>query len=269
MLMPDLALTQRLEFHEAWSSRAHARVQARLYPETGATSLPFAGGHAVYCGRSPFTQVYGAGLSGPVRAADLDAVEAFYRDRGSAVHLRLCPLADRSLIDLLGERPYRVQNFMNVYVQDLRRDAGSTHSVPAGFDIRVATRPESTAWFERLGAQGDWAEPDGVAFMDIRCTLKPGARLFLAWRDGAPIGGGALEVHDGMAALMAAETLPEFRRQGVQTALLRVRLAAAVEAGCDVAMVHTRPGVASQRNVLRAGFQVAYTVVAVARHDSP
>jgi len=80
MLMPDLALTQRLEFHEAWSSRAHARVQARLYPETGATSLPFAGGHAVYCGRSPFTQVYGAGLSGPVRAADLDAVEAAMRD---------------------------------------------------------------------------------------------------------------------------------------------------------------------------------------------
>ena len=264
--MPDLALTQRLESHEAWSSCAHARVQARLYPETGATSLPFAGGHAVYCGRSPLTQVYGAGLSGPVRAADLDAVEAFYRDRGSAVRLRLCPLADRSLLDLLGERSYRVQDFMNVYARQVR-DADAAPPIPPTFDIRVATMAESTAWFERTGAQGDWAEPDGVAFMDIRCTIKPGARLFLAWRDGAPIGGGAIEIHDGMAALMAAETLPAFRRQGVQTALLRARLAAAVEAGCDVAMVHTRPGAASQRNVLRAGFQVAYTVVEMARHD--
>jgi len=105
--------------------------------------------------------------------------------------------------------------------------------------------------------------------MTIRCTHKPGARLFLAWRNGAPIGGGALEIHDGMAALMAAETLPAFRRQGVQTALLRARLAAAVEAGCDVAMVHTRPGAASQRNVLRAGFQVVYTVVEMVQHNGP
>jgi len=160
MLMPDLALTQRLESHEAWSTLAHARVQARLYPGTGATSLPFAGGHAVYCGRSPLTQVCGAGLSVPVRAADLDAVEAFYRDRGSAVRLRVCPLADRSLLDLLGERPYHVQGFMNVYARHLRRDADATHSSSPEFDIRVATVNESTAWFERVGAQGDWAEPD-------------------------------------------------------------------------------------------------------------
>jgi GNAT superfamily N-acetyltransferase len=58
---------------------------------------------------------------------------------------------------------------------------------------------------------------------------------------------------------MAANTLPAFRNQGVHTALLRTRLAEAVEAGCDVAMIHTRPDAPSQRNVLRAGFQLAYT----------
>ena len=96
--------------------------------------------------------------------------------------------------------------------------------------------------------------------MLIRCTLKSGTRLFLAWRDGRPVGGGALEMHDGVAALMAAETLPAYRNQGIHTALLRARLVAALQAGCDLAMVHTRPGAASQRNVLRAGFQLVYTV---------
>jgi GNAT superfamily N-acetyltransferase len=96
--------------------------------------------------------------------------------------------------------------------------------------------------------------------MLIRCSLKSGTRLFLAWRNGRPVGGGALETHDGVAALMAAGTLPAFRNQGIHTALLRARLLAAAEAGCDLAMVHTRPGAASQRNVLRAGFQWVYTV---------
>ena len=75
------------------------------------------------------------------------------------------------------------------------------------------------------------------------------------------LGGGALEIHEGVASLMAAGTLPQYRRQGVQMALIQARLAAANAADCDLAMIHTTPGAASQRNVLRAGFQLAYTNV--------
>ena len=132
-------------------------------------------------------------------------------------------------------------------------------SIP-DLSIQVATLEEARPWFEQDGAGGDWAEPDGLAFMLIRCTLKPETRLFLAWRNRRPVSGGALEIHNGVAALMAAGTQPAFRNQGIHTALLRARLMAAVEAGCDLAMVHTRPGAVSQRNVLRAGFQLVYTV---------
>ncbi len=97
--------------------------------------------------------------------------------------------------------------------------------------------------------------------MTIRCTLKPGTRLFVAWVNGEPVGAGALEVHEGVAALMAASTLPPFRNQGIHAALLHARLTAAREAGCDLAMVHTRPGAASQRNVLRTGFALMYTTM--------
>ena len=259
MLFADLTLARRLEFHEAWSSVEHARVTVQLYPATGATTLPVAGGHAVFCGaRSPLSQVYAAGLSGPVRAPDLEALEAFYRQRGCGVRVRVCPLVDRSLLQLLGARGYSVQDFMNVYAWRVSA-AEDVAAAVAGLQIGVASPDQARGWFEQLGVAGDWAEPDGVAFMTIRCALKAGARLFLAWHDGRPIGGGALEIHDGLAALMAAETLPAFRNQGVQTALLRARLAAAAAAGCDLALVHTRPGAASQRNVQRAGFQLVYT----------
>jgi GNAT superfamily N-acetyltransferase len=62
---------------------------------------------------------------------------------------------------------------------------------------------------------------------------------------------------------MAADTLPAFRKRGLHTALLHARLAAAVAAGCDLALVHTTPGAVSQNNALRAGFQLVYTAIAM------
>jgi GNAT superfamily N-acetyltransferase len=260
VLFPDLALARRLESHEAWSSVEHARVQALLYPETGAISQSIADGAAVFCGKkSPLSQAYGLGLSGPVLATDLQAIESFYHSRYQSVQVRVCPFADPSVPRLLGEQGYIVQDYMNLYAQPLEPLAAKPWSLP-GISIRIATPEEARCWFEQQGAGGDWTEPDGLAFMLIRCCLKAETQLFLAWRDGQPVSGGALEIHEGVAALMAAGTLPAFRHQGLHTALLHARLAAAAEAGCDLAMVHTRPGAASQRNVLRAGFQLVYTV---------
>jgi GNAT superfamily N-acetyltransferase len=261
MLFPDLALARRLEFHEAWSSSAHARTQAQLYPETQAVARPIGRGSIVYAGRqSPLSQVYGWGLSGPVLATDLDGIEAFYGDREVRPRVQACPFADPSLLELLGERGYVLRDSMNVYARrvDVDLAGGEPPPVP-GLRIRIATPEEARRWFEREGAGGDWTEPDGVAFMTIRCTLKPETWLFVGWLDGEPVGGGALETHDGVAALMAAGTLPDYRKRGIHTALLHARLEAAAQAGCDLAMVHTRPGAASQRNVLRAGFQLVYT----------
>jgi ribosomal protein S18 acetylase RimI-like enzyme len=64
-------------------------------------------------------------------------------------------------------------------------------------------------------------------------------------------------------ALCGAGTLAEFRGRGLQTALLRARMAAAVEAGCEYAVVVTQGGTISQRNAERLGFRVAYSKVTV------
>ena len=66
-----------------------------------------------------------------------------------------------------------------------------------------------------------------------------------------------------MAEFGGASTRPEYRRRGVQTALLHVRLAAARERGCDLAAVMTVAGNDSQRNIERAGFRLAYTKAVV------
>lgn len=264
MLMPDLQLTRRLELHEAWSSAAHAEMQALLYPETGAAVLPLNSGCAVYGGQhSPLNGVYGWGLDGPVPMVELAAIQAFFRSRGLPVHINVSPLASPASLALLGEHGYALAQFMNVYARQLGA-LGDAPAMAPGVTIRVASEEETRMWFTREGAGGDWAEPDGIAHMTIRCTLKAGARLFVAWVNDEPVGAGALEVHAGVASLMAASTLPAFRNQGIHAALLHARLSAAKEAGCDLAMVHTRPGAASQRNVLRTGFALMYIVVTLA-----
>jgi GNAT superfamily N-acetyltransferase len=73
-----------------------------------------------------------------------------------------------------------------------------------------------------------------------------------------------------MFALCGAGTLADYRGRGLQAALLRARMAAAVEAGCEYAVVVTQGGTTSQRNAERLGFRVAYSKVTVIKPmDSP
>jgi N-acetylglutamate synthase-like GNAT family acetyltransferase len=78
-------------------------------------------------------------------------------------------------------------------------------------------------------------------------------------RDGEMIATASLGIHEGVALLAGASTIPSARQLGAQAALLAARLADARERGCTVAMMVTSPGSASQRNAERSGFRVAYT----------
>jgi GNAT superfamily N-acetyltransferase len=94
----------------------------------------------------------------------------------------------------------------------------------------------------------------------MRINVATGdAPSFLAEKDGKPIAAAALFIHDGVALLAGASTIPEARRQGAQSVLLDARLRYAYEAGCDLAMMCAEPGSSSQRNAERQGFRIAYT----------
>lgn len=79
----------------------------------------------------------------------------------------------------------------------------------------------------------------------------------------SPAGQGVVIRQHKVFALCGAGTLTEYRGHGLQTALLRVRMAAAAMAGCEYAVVVTQGGTTSQRNAERLGFRVAYSKVTV------
>lgn len=270
MLMLDESLARRLELHQVAGMIDFAVTEARVYPEVPAATLAVGGGTAVYTGPGmPLNRAIGMGMTGPVTPADLDALEAFYRERSLPSALDLCPLADPSLRDLLNERGYRIKMFFNVYVRPLT--PGETFAAPApGVTVKLCRTPEERQlWADTISRGFGGPNPNPApAGPSISHTVahRDSALHFIAYVDGLPAGGAALDILDGKTATMfSATTWTEFRNRGVQTALLQARLAEAAARGCDLAHVLTTPGTASQRNVLRAGFQVAYTKLTMSR----
>ena len=82
---------------------------------------------------------------------------------------------------------------------------------------------------------------------------------FLATWGGSPAAAGTVSTHEGVGMLFNTSTIEGYRSRGLQMRLIHQRIAHAQRRGCDLAMVQATPGSASERNIARAGFQLAYT----------
>ena len=255
----DLAIARRLEAAEAGNCRALAQTLARY--QADAAAQPFAGGVAMFAGvGSPMTHALGIGVSGPVPDEEMERMEAFFRERGSACLIDLCPLADASVIAYVQSHPYRIIEFNNVMVRSIRPDelfdpVAGVHRVPA----------EELGTWARVVSEGfSEAMPVTDEMTKMMMETCGGSQCWLAG-DGTPVAGAAMGIYEGVALFYGDATLASARRQGWQSAFIRRRLAAAQQQGCDLAVACVLPGSGSHRNYERAGFQLVYMRVNLMR----
>jgi ribosomal protein S18 acetylase RimI-like enzyme len=257
----DLSFVKRLETAVALCGKECAEQARVRTPGIAAAVENIAGGIAVFAGvDSPITQAVGIGLDGAVTEAELDRLEEFYFSRGAPVNLELSPFIDPSLAELLGKRPYRLAEFSNVLIRELHPEE-TFAAAAAGVTLRVAEHDEARN-FTRILTEGfaDGAPVTQSLFDVVEGFFyrTAGCNIF-AMVDGELAGGAGLDIHDGIAVMAGASTLPRFRRRGAQNALLSERLARSAQSGCDLAITITNPGTVSQRNSERAGFRIVYT----------
>lgn len=254
----DLPLARRLEQTEGRGNAAFVDAQARLDPNSGAIWKVASGTSVMFAGvGSPITQTFGLGLHQPLREDDLDAIERFFKTRGSAVNHEVCPLAGVEVFATLARRGYKPVELSTVLYQPI----DTTTRIPANPELHVRrVEQHEGAMYGRVSAQG-WSDNpevmpyiEGFAKLSVAC-----ATCLIAERDGKPIATAALFMHEGTALLAGASTVPDGRRQGAQNALLDARLQMAASHGCNLAMMVAAPGSASQRNAERQGFRIAYT----------
>jgi Acetyltransferase (GNAT) family len=262
ILFSDLTLSRRLERAEACSNAEFVEARAKLFPERGAEWIEVAGAYAMFDGvKSPLTQTFGLGVFDPVTPVEMEKLEEFFRRREAPVYHEVSPLADPALLALLNERGYRPIELTSVMYRSIRGGVQLASSRNGRVRSRLMQDDEEELW-ARTAARG-WSELTEFADMILELSYitakRPGGLSFLAEIDGRPIATGAMFIHDGVALLAGASTIPEGRKQGAQLALLETRLRYAAEKGCDIAMMGALPGSASQRNAERQGFRIAYT----------
>jgi GNAT superfamily N-acetyltransferase len=261
MLFVDFSLALRLEMVQAWRGVEYSQVQQARYPESGGRIEAIAGGYALFSGaRFPVNRAIGLGFETPITGAEVDQVETFYRACGLLPRIDLCPLADSSLLNILRLRGYQLERFYSVLVYPLPEEI-DTVPLPPGVEIAQARPEEADLWLKTVAQGFSEEEEPSQETLDILVPnfYSPSTTSFFARVGDQPAGGGAMFSYGGVVEFGGASTRPIFRRRGIQTALLRARLAVARAQGCDVAIVVTTPGTESQHNVERVGFYLAYT----------
>jgi len=260
MSFSDLALSRRLERAEGYACVQHAEAQRLLNPASLAEWIECAGAYAVFNGiGSPVTQSFGLGIFQELSPTALDVIERFFQERAAPVLHEVSPFAGVAALDLLCSRSYRPIEISNILHRPVAQATVERHG---HITVRVVGPDEAQLWAS-INARG-WAHEhpeliDHIAQLGAVTSAQAHSFCFLAELDGKPGAAGALCLHEGVALLGGAATIPEMRRLGLQNALLNERLRYAFDNGCDLAMMVAEPGSSSQRNAERNGFQIAYT----------
>jgi GNAT superfamily N-acetyltransferase len=229
------------------------------------------GGVACYGGspESWMNLVAGVGLEAPVTDEELDRIVAFYDERGIDPRVEVCPFADSSLPRGLSRRGFGLSAFETVLCRDLAGAAPPILDPTVRFDTVDVGGQSDVDAFVAVHVACFAPEPgpkqDAMAEGARRMLRHPRTTAWVIRVDGEVAGGGALEVLDSLATLIATGVLEPFRSRGLQGALIAHRCALAREAGCTVATIGSDPTSPTGRNALRAGFVTAYTKAIMAR----
>jgi ribosomal protein S18 acetylase RimI-like enzyme len=188
---------------------------------------------------------------------ELDSVEQAFAACSADVQVELSTLGDPRIAALLTERGYWLISFENVLGLTLGTDI--ERATPPGIVVRQSGEDEFEAWLDVVAyglAQPDNQDvpshedfPHDVLARAEQDFAAAGVVRNLALHDGVPAGGASLRLGERVAQLASSATAPAHRRRGIQSALLAVRLADAMAAGADIAVVTTQPGSKSQQNV--------------------
>lgn len=248
--------------------------QARGLAEVAQTSEAFCGGTMARAFPGAWHNcAVGVGFAGPVTSADIARLVDYYASVGCEPRVELCPFADPSLAKELGDSGFRLAEWEMVFFRPL--DAGlpirGEYPPPPDLKLEFVDPADNAAIDEFARVASSGFAPPGQEFPPEFLALAgnvvrhPRSKGAIAILDGQVVGAGGMEVSAPIASLFGLSVRPEFRRRGIQQALIAHRLNYAASKGATIATIGGRPGQATERNVRRMGFQVAYTKVVMTR----
>jgi hypothetical protein len=262
------ALIRRIESSSARVTMATAAAFANRAAGTPARAVPFAGGTLAAFGPGRYVnRAVGVSLD-DLDDDQLDELEAFFTAVGVPPSLEVASWAPGTLLARLATRGYTSSWFRNVYVAALDDRLPPHHPAMTVDEVTDDTLEE---WLGVLRSGNELTTPDAAAISDEWARASrdvTGTTDYLAHLDGVAAGCGSIIPESGLGWMGGAATVPAYRRRGVQGALIRRRMTAAYESGCDLAVVTAVPSGDSARNVARLGFTLAYCQAVLTKMSS-
>lgn len=218
----------------------------------------------------------GLGMNGPVPIEELRELAAFYEEKGIEPRIEVCPFVDESLRAGLEELGFVVRLFELVFVRELEPGVRVEPIHAPGPEVRIEVLDPNDDAMVRACAdvvipgflpEGEKV-PDDWFDMFVRAVRHPRTRTVVALVGDRIVGTASMELSAPVGALFGAVTIPDMRGKGVQQALIAARLNMLTGHGAKLASIGSRPGVATERNVRRMGFQLAYVKLAMTRPRS-
>ena len=189
----------------------------------------------------------------------LDGILEWMADSGRSAEFLLTPWdATEAVRQALAERGFQLSP-TRTSVLATATTACDSPAAPIEFAITPARPSDAKAVAKILVGSNPW-KPYGVRLVreTLERTFPSGGTHYLAFAGDAPIGTASFSIRDSIAVLRGAAVLPDWRGQGVQRALIARRLRDAMAAGAAWVVAEAEAGSASQRNLRRAGLEVAW-----------
>jgi len=264
-MLPHLDTSLVAQIHEAQFEYLRGRMEVMrvVRGDPRATHYYFEAEHVRACVApgipNPFfNQVL---ISGPAERHEIERVLAIFEEFGMTPRFEIGPGAISSeLAALLAERGFTHTQSDPILVQD---GANVPQHLPREIQIDRVEAADANDDFGntyiRAWQVEAWLAPTLRSYVNLWSSV-PGWTLYLAREGIAPVGVGML-FNNGKAAYLAdAATIPEYRRRGVQGALIMERIADARQTSARFAFSRAEFGTVSQRNLERAGLQSRYMV---------
>ncbi len=190
----------------------------------------------------------------------LDALLAFYRERNRSFQIAINPSqAHGELLKQLARRSMYQASFHTVLYGRPLALAGNDSDRIRICEVLDEHDFHHYAGVHCLGAGMGIEHRHHFANNNRGLMNRPGWRLFLALYDDVPGAVAVMHSSNGIASLALAATVPDYRRRGLQTALLNHRLHEAYKEKCEWVAAQAGFGSSSQHNMERVGMRVAWT----------
>jgi GNAT superfamily N-acetyltransferase len=264
MLQPSLELVCRIEAADARLGLALVRAFEALFPQEFASYLELGGG-ALYAvgGRTPVTQVVGMGLGGAVSERDLERLIELLDEHRLSAEVQVSGFAEPTLVPRLLDRGFLLVGSEQTLAREVLT-SDREHRPSGAFSIHGMHPREAELW-ARTAATGFAAQgtqptpaaeaPPGALDAMLATTAADGFLGFFVRLGNEVIGAGGMLCAGDVASLFGHVTLAQFRRRGVQRALVAHSLAVASERGIELLKINTLAQTTSLRNAERVGFQ--------------